>query len=63
MQWPARRVGRQQRMEHVGSEELAHGKGTICRARQVEAYLPVKEIIRYRERVGDGNTHLRQTRQ
>jgi hypothetical protein len=34
---PERRIGRQQCVEHVGSEELAHGKGTVCRADQVGA--------------------------
>ena len=29
--WPEHRIGRQQCIEHVGSEELAHSKGTICR--------------------------------
>ena len=28
---PERRIGRQQRVEHVRSEELAHSEGAICR--------------------------------
>ena len=27
---PERWIGRQQRIEHVGSEELAHSEGTVC---------------------------------
>lgn len=37
MSRPERRIGRQQGVEHVGSEELAHSEDTIGRTGNVDA--------------------------
>ena len=34
---PERQIRRQQRIENVGPEELAHGEGTICRTGKIAA--------------------------
>jgi hypothetical protein len=44
MEWPVRRIARQQRSEDIWTEKLAHGKGAVSHAGQVDTCRSISSV-------------------